>query len=179
MLSALSLPSMSLVSSNAIATESGSTKIIAVTEDICQDTRAFAANLPVSLIDTDPASMMLHIASGFENQDFEIAYGLTRDSNMMLIEQYAQQFDYSLQYHGIHSYAEGRLLHEITASNELLGKLEKQLTEKPSDWVTTISRVPVLTTRHSQKLLNEAISTTHAIPSDGTGQLVSWMFTRA
>ncbi len=178
MLSALSLPGMSLVSSNAIATGAESTRIIAVTEDICRDTRAFAAYLPVSLIDSDPASMMLHIAKGFENRDFQVAYGLTRDSNMMLLEQYAQQHGYSLQYHGVHSYRGDSLHHDIWATSELLGHLQTQLADSSIDWVSSISRVPFFAGRRERALLTREIETRHSMPADATGQLVSWMFYR-
>ncbi len=178
MLSALSLPGMSLLSSRAIARQPGSTSIIAVTEDICRDTRAFADKLPVSLIDSDPASMMLHIASGFENRDFQLAYGLTRDSNMMLIEQYAQQFGYILQFHGVHSYRGDRLHHSVMAGSELLNHLETSLADASMDWVSSISRVPFFAGHDEAPLLAREMETRHSMPADASGQLVSWMFFR-
>ena len=178
MLSALSLPGVSLLPFTVSAEKADSTRIIAVSENICRDTRTFAGHLPVSLIEPDPASMMLHIASGFENQDFHIAYGLTRDSNMMLIEQYALQHGYRLEYHGVHSYCNHHLHHEITAGAELLGSLSGQLADESSDWVAGISRVPAYSNRGNQVRASRVIKTNHIKPAGASGQLVSWMFSR-
>ena len=178
MLSALSLPGVSMMMPVASALNSNSTEIVAVTENSCVDTRAFAECLPVSVIESDPAAILQQLARGFEEGEFQIAYGLTRGSNMMLIEQYAQQFRYSLVYHAVHQYHEPGLLHEISAPPGVCSSLRKTILAEPANWVSSVSRVPLYISQRGSRPVTENIQTELEMPASSPGQLVSWMFYR-
>ena len=84
MLSALSVPGMSLLPQSVSALNAGSTRIVAITENSCADTGAFSACLPSSILDPDPALQLLQLEKGFKDSEFQLVYGLTRDSNLVM-----------------------------------------------------------------------------------------------
>ena len=96
LLSAFAVPGLSLLHRTAIASELAASKVLVLTEGICADTRAFAGCLPASHFEADPSPMLLELDKSFREGQFDLVFGLSRDSNFMLVEQYAQASRYQL-----------------------------------------------------------------------------------
>lgn len=176
MLSALAMPGMSALQAGPWLETASSTRIVAISENSCSDTESFASQLPSSILEADPGAVLLQLEQGFQNGDVDIIYGLTRDSNLVLIEQYAQQSRYRLAFHGVHQYTNSGLQHRITADTASLGLLKKQLIRNKEDWTGGISQLPALTTFNIDSHSSETFQTAHRPTGNSPGQLTSWLF---
>jgi hypothetical protein len=169
---------LSLLQRTALAELSNSKKILVVTEENCPDSCAFASYLPSTRIETDPGSLLLDLDTGFKQGKYDIVFGLTRDSNYVLIEQYAQASSYQLRYEGRHQYNSGGLSHTLRANENVVNELTRQINRKADAWSQIITRVPVLSNHSAQKLISTVLQSKSACPKQSPGQLVSWLFKR-
>ena len=100
LVSAFAVPGLSLLQRTAAGETSDSSRILVISENTCPDTSAFALHLPSTCIEADPGSILLELDRSFREGEYDLVFGLTRDSNYILIEQYAQASAYQLRYHG-------------------------------------------------------------------------------
>ena len=179
LLSAFAVPGLSLLQRRAIGSELAASKVLVLTEGICGDTRAFAGCLPASQFEADPGPMLLELDKSFKEGGFDLVFGLSRDSNFMLVEQYAQASRYQLHYHGIHKYGATGLSHSLQGNSEVIKYLSTNLPTVNKDWTDAVSQIPTLSEYQDRQLLKAEISSSHACPGQSPGLLVSWLFKRS
>lgn len=178
LLSAFAVPGLSLIRRTALADLSNTQKILVITEESCPDSCTFASYLPSTRIETDPGSLLLDLDAGFKQGKYDIVFGLTRDSNYVLIEQYAMASSYLLRYEGRHQYNPRGLSHTLRANENVVNELTRQINRKTEDWSEAISRVPALSNHSDQKLISTVLQSKSPAPKQSPGQLVSWLFKR-
>ncbi|MFT5351458.1 MAG: hypothetical protein ACI9MF_002281, partial [Gammaproteobacteria bacterium] len=142
------------------------------------DTSAFAACLPSTYIETDPTSVLLELDSSFREGEYDMVFGLTRDSNFVLVEQYAQSASYQLCYQGVHQYNSRGLSHKLRAEKNVVSQLSELIKNESKDWSQLISRVPVLSNYNEALMVSAELQTEVSSPEHSPGQLVSWLFKR-
>jgi hypothetical protein len=179
LLSAFTVPCLSLLQRMALASELAASKVLVLTEGICADTRAFARCLPASRIEADPGPMLLELDKSFRDGEFELVLGLSRDSNFMLVEQYAQANRYQLHYHGIHRYGAKGLSHTLHGTSQIIKHLETNIPTANQDWTEAISQLPGLSDYQDRPSLKTAFTSGHVCPKQSPGLLVSWLFKRS
>jgi len=178
LLSSFAVPALSLLQRTALGEDLLSSKVLVLSENNCVDTNAFSTCLPASYIETDPSSILLELDRGFREGEYELVFGLTRDSNFVLVEQYAQAASYRLHYQGIHQYNARGLSHKLTADKNVVAELTNQIQIETENWTRTIGRVPVLSSYENPLLVSADLQTDVHCPLHGPGQLVSWLFKR-
>ncbi len=178
LLSAFALPGLPLLQRSALGKELLSSKILVLAENNCSDTSIFSTCLPSTLIEADPSAVLLELDSNFQSGEYEFVFGLSRDSNFVLIEQYAQSSSYRLAFQGRHKYGSKGMSHNLHGNQEVIRNLSSQIVDESEDWAKTISKVPVLSNYQDSQMVSEELHTSHIYPSLSPGHLVSWLFKR-
>lgn len=178
LVSAFAVPGLSLLQRTAAGETSDPSRILVISENTCPDTSAFALHLPSRCIEADPGSILLELDRSFREGEYDLVFGLTRDSNYILIEQYAQASAYQLRYHGTHRYNASGLSHTLLASNEVVRNVLNLINNDAGDWARVITNIPVLSDYRDRKMVSEVLNTEHNCPKQSPGQLVSWLFKR-
>ena len=178
LLSTFAVPGLSVFQRRVMSSELQSAKVLVLSENNCADTKAFSTYLPSTQIDKDPSSILQELDSGFRQGKYDFVFGLSRDSNYILIEQYAQVSSYYLSYHGIHKYKTRGMSHALRGNKDLIANLSAQLNRNAEHWTSVISRIPGLSNYQDRQMCSEASNTAHNCPEQGPGQLVSWLFIR-
>lgn len=157
----------------------GSSHILVIAEDSCPDTQSFAQCLPANHIGLDPAQLLTDIEGGIKTAEYDAVFGLTRDSNYVLLEQTVRASSYRLYYEGRHRYSATGLLHRLTADKVLIRELKTQIEANADDWVKTITQIPATLNHDRQNLIRDEIQTKTPCPDTSPGYLVSWLFVRS
>ena len=178
LLSAFLAPGISLLQRPVFAAGLNSSKVLVLTENNCVDTAAFSSCLPAMHIQNDPSAVLLELANSFTEGEYDLVLGLSRDSNYVLIEQYAQAARYHLTYHGTHTYEANSLRHSLQGGRETINSISRQLSRNNKHWTDALIQLPAMATCQETQRVSEVINTKHMCPSGSPGQLVSWLFER-
>ena len=174
--SALSAASLPVLRYADLPGDVRKSKIAVFSENECPDTRLFYSCLPGKVLDSDPGLALQDLDRSMRRSEFDIVFGLTRDSNFVLIEQYALANSYQLHYHGTHRYQGQKILHSLKGGQALVGSLSDQIADKQAQWPAAVSQVPLLSQYNKVTMVNREIRSSHPHPSQGRGHLVSWLF---
>ena len=175
LLSAFAVSGLPLLSPVAWSKDDSAKKVLVLSENSCSDSSTFASCLPVTSIEADPSLLLQEMDKSLREKEYEFVFGLSRDSNFVLIEQYAQQNAYRLHYHGSHQYHGNTLKHSLQGSRVLIESLSPELSESKS-WASVLAQVPALTDYSDAQMLSHKIETRSITPADSSGHLVSWLF---
>lgn len=176
LLSAFSVSSLSLLPKAGITISSPN--VLVVSEETCADTRDFVTHLPTELLGDDPAVLIQKLETDLPLQTYDIIFGLTRDSNYFLIDQYLALSAYKPVYEGRHRYSKMSLMHEIRADKNTSAFLKERIQMKPERWTESLSQVPPLVFYSESSTDSMSIRVSCECPHDSPGQLVSWMYKR-
>ncbi|NKB35747.1 MAG: hypothetical protein GKR93_01070 [Gammaproteobacteria bacterium] len=175
LLSAFAVSGLPLLTSVASSTGYSSKKVLVLSENGCSDSSAFASCLPVKPIEADPSLLLQELDKSLREKEYEFVFGLSRDSNFVLIEQYAQQNAYRLHYHGSHQYQRNTLTHSVRGNKEILESLSSQLSGNES-WTSVLGQIPTLSDYADESMLSGKIESIRSAPANSSGHLVSWLF---
>jgi hypothetical protein len=178
LLSAFVVPGLSVFQRAAMGLELQTAKVLVLCENNCADTKAFSSCLPATQIESDPGSILQELDSSFRQGEYDLVFGLSRDSNYVLVEQYAQASAYYLGFQGLHKYETRGMSHSLAGNKDVITSLSAQLNSDIEHWTRIISRVPGFSDYQDQQMHSEVLNTTHSCPAQGPGQLVSWLFRR-
>ena len=154
-------------------------KILVFAEDVCPDTERFARTVGATQIGSDPSEQLLRLQEMLASGDYDAVFGLTRNSNQFLVEQYAQTQRYYPSYKGVHEYNAQGLDHRLNGDSEVVAGLATRLVLSPAEWAATVAKSANLICRSCALTENQTVQTALARPEEGPGYLVSWMFQRA
>ena len=176
LLTAFTAASLPVLGYTGLTTKLRNKKIAVLSENDCFDTKLFYSSLPSKCIDTDPGLALQELDRSMRRKEFEFLFGLSRDSNFMLIEQYALANSYQLQYHGSHKYDSHSISHSLSGNQEVIEALSQIVINEDETWSKTISQVPLLSSFDKPSMVNKIIRSGHRRPEGSPGQLASWLF---
>ena len=178
LLSAFAVPGLSMLQRMTMASEREPAKVLVLSENSCEDTQVFSSYLPATQIEADPSSILQDLDNSFRQREYEFVFGLSRDSNFVVVEQYAQSSSYSLAYHGVHKYDVDGMSHSLKGNKEVLESVSTQLVKTAGHWTRAISQIPALSNYQDRQLCSRLSNTVGSCSAEGPGQLVSWLFIR-
>jgi hypothetical protein len=153
--------------------------ILVFAEDVCPDSRRFARSLGARHLGADPSEQLQALQATLASEEYDAVFGLTRNSNQFLIEQYGQAQRYYPSYKGVHEYNEQGLLHQLNGDKEVVAALADNLLASPSQWATAIAASAPLICRSCAPTISQVIQTSVSRPQESPGYLVSWMLQRS
>ncbi len=175
LLSAFAVSGLPLLTRAAWSRGLSAAKVLVLSENGCSDSSAFSSCLPNTQIEADPSLLLQELDKSLRQKEYEFIFGLSRDSNFVLIEQYAQQNAYRLHYHGSHQYQGNSLRHSLQGNKEVLDSLSSKLSENNS-WTRVLSQIPTMSDYSDEGMLSRQMQTGRKMPASSSAHLVSWLF---
>lgn len=172
------MPGLSLIQRTAGSAGLLTSRVLVLSENSCSDTNIFSACLASTRIESDPGPILLEMENSFREAEYEFVFGLSRDSNFVLIEQYAQASAYQLCYHGTHRYDANNLSHSFRGNRETANYLSEHIFKQGRQWAEVISQIPAISKHDDALMLSEVLVTKQSRPAKSPGHLVSWLFKR-
>ena len=132
-----------------------------------------------SYIHRDVTAQLAEVESFCKEQPKGVLFGLTRDSDFMVLEQAAMGHGFSVHYKGIHDFRNTQMRHQVQAPQSFARTLASAMQEAQYDWPRQLANAaPLIAAMHSKNATDQSVE--EALVSleyrnGDPGYLVSWM----